>query len=102
MLAEETLSTGTTTVKTSPKATCFGTGTGGSGKSVTLKGATALGLLAQAAKSTGSLRPLLVTDPFDFGLGLCGVGGAKANGEASWYLKVNHKDARTSAAKRSS
>ena len=53
-LAEETLQTGTTKVPTSPKATCLGKGTGGSGKSVTVRGATALGLLAQGAKSTAS------------------------------------------------
>jgi hypothetical protein len=93
ILSEQTLSTGTTTIKTSPKATCFGSGTGGSGKSVTIKGATALGLLGQAAKSTGSLRPLLVTDAFDFGLGICGVGSDVVKGKASWYLKVNHKGA---------
>jgi hypothetical protein len=96
VLTEETLSTGTTTIKTSPKANCFGAGTAGSGKSVTIQGATALGLLGQAAKSTGSLRPLLVTDAFDFGLGLCGIGASKVSGKASWYLKVNHKGATVS------
>ncbi len=93
ILSEQTLSTGTTKIETSPKANCFGKGTGGSGKSVTVKGATALGLLGQAAQSTGSLRPLLVTDAFDFGLGICGVGGSKVSGKASWYLKVNHRAA---------
>jgi hypothetical protein len=93
VLTEQTLSTGTTTIKTSPQANCFGTGTGGSGKSVTVKGATAMGLLAQASKSTASLRPLLITDAFDFGLGICGVGSSKVSGKASWYLKVNHKGA---------
>jgi hypothetical protein len=93
VLTEQTLSSGTTTIKSSPKATCFGAGTAGSGKSVTVKGATALGLLATASKSTGSLRPLLVTDAFDFGLGICGVGTSKVSGKASWYLKVNHKGA---------
>jgi hypothetical protein len=93
VLTEQTLSTGTTAIKTSPKANCFGAGTGGSGKSVTVRGATAMGLLAQASKSTGSLRPLLVTDAFDFGLGICGVGSSKVSGKASWYLKVNHKGA---------
>jgi hypothetical protein len=95
-LTEQTLSTGTTAIKTSPKANCFGAGTAGSGKSVTIKGATALGLLGQASKSTGSLRPLLVTDAFDFGLGICGVGANKVSGKASWYLKVNHKGATVS------
>jgi hypothetical protein len=96
VLTEQTLSTGTTTIKTSKKAKCFGAGNAGSGKSVTVKGATAMGLLGQAAKSTGSLRPLLVTDAFDFGLGICGVGGNVVSGKASWYLKVNHKGATVS------
>src|SRR5215475_10416373 len=70
-LTEQTLSTGTTKVPTSPKATCLGKGSGGSGKPDTVRGPTALGLLAQAAKSTSTLRPLLVTDAFEseFGLG---------------------------------
>ena len=93
VLTEQTLSTGTIAIKSNPKANCFGAGTGGSGKSVTVKGATAMGLLAQASKSTSTLRPLLVTDAFDFGLGICGVGTSKVSGKASWYLKVNHKGA---------
>jgi len=93
VLTEQTLSTGTTTIKTSRQANCFGAGTAGSGSSVTIKGATALGLLGQASKTTSSLRPLLVTDAFDFGLGICGIGASKVSGKASWYLKVNHKGA---------
>ncbi len=92
ILAEESLKTGTVSVPTSPKATCFGKGTGGSGKAKTIKGATALGLLGQAAKSNGALRPLLLTDAFDFGLGICGVGGYSATSKLSWYLKVDHKN----------
>jgi hypothetical protein len=92
VLAEETLKTGTTKVSTSPKATCFGKGTAGSGRAATIKGATALGLLGQAAKSTSTLKPLLLTDAFDFGLGICGVGGYKATSKLSWYLKVNHRN----------
>jgi hypothetical protein len=94
VLAEEKLETGTTTVPTSPRATCLGLGSGGSGKPATIQGATALGLLGEAAKSDPALRPLLITDHFSFGLGLCGVGGSvgsEANG-LSWYLKLNHKD----------
>jgi hypothetical protein len=90
-IAEATFKTGTTTVPTSHKATCFGKGTGGSGRAVKIKGATALGLLGQAAKSTPALRPLRLTDAFDFGLGLCGVGGYKATSTLSWLLKVDHK-----------
>jgi hypothetical protein len=94
VLAEQSLRTGTTKVPTSPKATCLGKGTGGSGRSVTVKGATPLGLLAQAAKTTSSLRPLSVTDHFlaEFGLGLCGIGGVSSHGAFSWYLKVDHKN----------
>jgi hypothetical protein len=93
-LAEETLKTGgAISVKTSPKATCFGKGNGGSGKAVSIKGNTAMGLLAQGSKSIGALRPLRITDAFSFGLGLCGIGSSIAKGGASWYLKVNHKGA---------
>ena len=90
-LTEQTLKTGTIAVKTDPKATCFGAGSGGSGKSVKLRGATAMGLLVQASKSTSALRPLRITDAFDFGLGVCGIGGSSVSGKSSWYLKVNHK-----------
>lgn len=92
VLAEEAGQTGTTSVPTSRKATCFGKGTAGSGKAVTVKGATALGLLSEAAKSTSALRPLQLTDAFDFGLGICGVGGYQATSKLSWYLKINHKN----------
>lgn len=91
ILAEKSVDTATTSLKSSPKATCFGAGTGGSGDPVTLQGNTAMGLLARASKSTGSLSPLLISDSFDFGLALCGVGNNVAKGKASWYLKINHK-----------
>ena len=74
-----------------PPPTCFGTGTGGSGDPVTIKGNTALGLLATGAKTIGALKPLSISDSFDFGLALCGVGKSVAKGKASWYVKVNHK-----------
>lgn len=91
VLSEQTLSTSTISIKTSTQAKCFGPENAGSGKSVTVQGATAMGLLAQAAKTTSALRPLSITDAFDFGLGICGVGGSVVSGKASWYLKVNHK-----------
>lgn len=90
VLAEDAFGAFTQTVKTSPKATCFGPGTGGSGDEVTIKGPTALGMLIAAARFTAALKPLLITDAFDFGLGICGVGGSIASTKASWYLKVNH------------
>jgi hypothetical protein len=93
-LGEEFVNAKTTSIKTSPKATCLGGGSGGSGKSVQVKGPTALGALSQASKLTPSLRPLLVTDHFlsEFGLGLCGIGNSKTTKKLSWYLKLNHKN----------
>lgn len=80
----------TVSIKTSPQATCFGAGTGGSGKTATVDGPTALGLLIQASKFTNALKPVQLTDAFSFGLGLCGVGGYKTTKTVSWYLKLNH------------
>ncbi|HVX32881.1 MAG TPA: hypothetical protein VHA80_07045 [Solirubrobacterales bacterium] len=93
VLAEQQVKSSDVTVKTSPKATCLGAGTGGSGKPVALKGNTALGLLADGAKTIKRLAPLSLTDHFSFGLALCGVGKSVAKGKSSWYLKINHKGA---------
>ncbi len=93
VLSEGPVKTSSISVKTSPKATCLGSGTGGSGKAVALKGNTALGLLANGAKTIKQLSPLSLTDHFSFGLALCGVGKSVASGKASWYLKINHKGA---------
>jgi hypothetical protein len=84
---------GKVSLKSSPKATCFGPGTGGSGKKTTLSGSSALGLLARGAQQTAALRPLLVTDHFlaEFGLGICSIGGTKATRSESWFIKVDHK-----------
>lgn len=89
-LAEHTQYTGTTRVHTSPKADCFGRGTGGSGDRAKLQGATALGIVADGLKSDRDLRPLGITDAFDFGLGVCTIGGFEAPSKGYWYLKVNH------------
>src|ERR1700750_1457741 len=91
LLAEKTVATKTTSVKTSPKAECFGKGSGGSGDQVTIKGNTAMGLLARASLSTPTLSPLLISDSFDFGLALCGIGSSVAKCGYSCYLKINHK-----------
>ncbi|MDQ2631342.1 MAG: DUF4198 domain-containing protein [Actinomycetota bacterium] len=91
VLAEQPAPMAKISVKTSPKATCFGPGSGGSGEDAEIKANTALGLLANGAKMLASLRPLLISDSFDFGLALCGVGSSVAKGSASWYLKINHK-----------
>jgi hypothetical protein len=91
VLAEKPVKSATTSVKTSPRANCFGAGSGGSGASVSIQGDTAMGLLAAASKTTGALKPLSISDHFDFGLALCGIGSSVVKGKASWYLKVNHK-----------
>jgi len=93
VLTEKRVGARTTAVKTSPRARCFGPENGGSGKPVSIRGNTAMGLLARASKSTPRLRPLLISDAFDFGLALCGIGGnvARAGTEESWYLKINHR-----------
>lgn len=90
VLAEDSFGATTASIKTSPQATCFGAGTGGSGKTVTVNGPTALGMLIQASKFTQTLKPLQITDAFSFGLGLCNIGGSKATKTLSWYLKVDH------------
>ena len=91
VLAEKTVASANVSVKTSPKATCFGPGTGGSGDAVKLQGNTAMGLLASGARTIPALRPLSISDHFDFGLALCGIGSSVAKGSSSWYLKINHK-----------
>jgi hypothetical protein len=91
VLAEKKVASANVSVKTSSKATCFGPGTGGSGDSVALKGNTAMGLLASGAKTIPALRPLSISDHFDFGLALCGIGSSFAKGSSSWYLKINHR-----------
>lgn len=90
VLAEDSFGAATASIKTSPQATCFGSGTGGSGKAVTINGPTALGMLIQASKFTATLKPLQITDAFSFGLGLCNIGSSKATKTLSWYLKVDH------------
>jgi hypothetical protein len=90
VLADDSFGATTASIKTSPQATCFGTGTGGSGKTVTVNGPTALGMLIQASKFTSTLKPLQLTDAFSFGLGLCNIGSSKATKTLSWYLKVDH------------
>jgi hypothetical protein len=90
VLVEKPIATATTKIKTSPRANCFGAGSGGSGDPVSISGNTAMGLLARASKMVAALSPLLISDHFDFGLALCGIGSSVAKGTASWYLKVNH------------
>jgi hypothetical protein len=63
----------------------------GTGKAKKLPGATALGTLVDGALVNSRLDPLLVSDEFDFGLLVCGIGGTNGNGNTSfWLYKVNH------------
>jgi hypothetical protein len=87
-LAQVTQYTGTTNVPTDPGADCFGP-PGGSGDPIHLQGATALGVVGQAAETVDDLQPLSITDQFDFGPGICEIGGLNAP-LGFWYLKVNH------------
>ena len=89
-LADGTQFSGPVTIKTDKKADCFGEGTGGSGAKAEVAGSTALGQLAEGGAAFPGIDPLSVTDFFDFGLGLCGVGKAVAPSTGYWYLKVNH------------
>ena len=91
-LAQQVQYTGTVKVRTDPDALCFGQGSGGSGARVKLAGPTALGAVEDASATARDVRPLSVTDAFDFGLGLCGIGGSTASLKLSWYLKVNHEN----------
>jgi len=89
-LAQQVQYTGTAQIPTDPNATCFGQGTGGSGAKVKIAGPTALGQVQDASKVTRDLKPLSVTDAFEFGLGVCGIGGFATSGSSSWYVKSNH------------
>ena len=96
-LAEATQVTGPVKIGTSPKADCFGPGTGGSGEQVEVAGRTALGQLANAGAFDRDVRRLGITDAFAFGLGICRIGSAVAPSTGYWYLKVNHEASLTGA-----
>lgn len=87
IVADRDIKTGSTRVPTSSRATCFG-GTPTDGSLLVPK-ATALGALADLSRMEAGLRPLLVTNAFDFGLGLCSVGDHTPTGEEWWALMVN-------------
>lgn len=90
MLTQQTQYTTTTRIRTSRQADCFGQGTGGSGDKVRLGGPTALGIIDDATRTDADLKPLSISDAFDFGIALCGIGGYEATQQGYWYLKVNH------------
>lgn len=97
ILAEQTqyVSTDPRSVKSDPKADCFGDGTGGSGESVGVPGASALSQLIDAGSNDRDVRPLSISDSFDFGLALCGIGEAISSQTGFFYLKQNHVGSQT-------
>jgi hypothetical protein len=96
-LAEHHQYTGTTRVRTTPAADCFGAGTEGSGAKFRLGGPSATGILGDASAHQRKLRPLRLTDAFfpDFGLGVCSIGG-RSEPNGFWYLKYDHVGATVS------
>ena len=66
------------------------TACGGTGDSYTIDGPSALGLLVQAADFTRALRPVQISDEFNFGKFVCGVGGYEGSDTAYWSYKVDH------------
>jgi len=80
------------TVPTRPDADCFGP-PGGSGAEYTYDKPNAMSLLATAGRTTKSVSPLLLTDQFEFGLGICGIDGREAEaGKSFWYFKAEHQE----------
>jgi hypothetical protein len=77
--------TDTTSIKTDSTAAC-----GGSGKTVTVQGPTALGIVASGGSVFAPVRPLRVSDKFSFGLFVCGIGAFTGDANAFWLYKVDH------------
>lgn len=64
---------------------------GGSGRTISLRTPTALGLVEQATDTNRRLRPLGVSDEFDFGLFLCRIADLSGSDTAFWLYKVDHE-----------
>jgi hypothetical protein len=73
------------TYDTSQSEACNGTGESGS-----ITGPTALGALLQAADYTRRLDPVQISDQFEFGPFVCGVGNFPSTDSAFWLYKVDH------------
>ena len=87
--------TDTSRIETDRRPVC-----GGSGRIVTIQGPSALGILDYAAPVNRSLRPLGVTDKFEFGPFVCGLGRFVAGDLSSyWLFKVDHRLAQVGADK---
>ena len=73
------------TYDTSQSAACNGSGESGS-----ISGPTALGVLVQGSDYTGRLDPVQISDQFEFGPFVCGVGEFESTESAFWLYKVDH------------
>src|SRR5215217_2883144 len=85
-LAAATYVTDTARIKTTKSSSCQG-----SGEIKTIQGPNALGLLWSAAAQNKALRPVAVSDQYDFGLLVCGVSTFAGGDTAYWLYKVDHK-----------
>ena len=85
-LGAATYLTDTARIKTTSNAGCKG-----SGDVKTVQGPSAIGLLWSGAAVTKQLRPLAVSDEFDFGLLVCGISSFVGGDTAYWLYKVDHK-----------
>jgi hypothetical protein len=97
-LAEFRQYTGSTTVRSSTKADCFGSPS--KDKRYRLDSPNALGILKDALATDRALRPLVLSDAFvddGFGLGVCSMGGFETVGFSYWDLVVNHVVSSTGA-----
>ena len=79
--------TDTAKIRTTKSATCKG-----SGLVKTVPGATALGLVWSASQVSKAFRPLAISDEFDFGLFVCGIGKYAGTDTAYWLYKANHRE----------
>ncbi len=90
-LAEFRQYTGSTTVRSSRKADCFGSPS--RQRRYRMDSPNALGIVKDALASDRALRPLVLSDAFvddGFGLGVCSMGGFETVGFSYWDLIVNH------------
>jgi hypothetical protein len=85
-LTDASYVTDTARIKTTKSSSCKG-----SGETKTVQGANALGLLWSAGAQTKPLRPVAVSDEFDFGLLVCSISTFTSSDTAYWLYKVDHK-----------
>lgn len=97
-LAEFRQYSGSTTVRSSTKADCFGSPS--KDRRYRLDSPNALGAVKEALASDRALRPLVLSDAFvddGFGLGVCSMGGFETVGFSYWDLIVDHVVSSTGA-----